>query len=193
MINIERVVLTRELIRAILPSLLSLGSSVLVHHLLIIVILSSGFYYNLFLWVTLVINIIFKIVSFLMGLELEQTPRRVVIDVHVELLLFMELLHGGSVNTNDISDVRDHWEIFLSLGVDDNRCINRSKGVSASSVVKSVIYNFQSANVFSLIRAIREPSIDNYSEKVVMIILGVQIRLFEWSVNILTLQTYIKT
>jgi hypothetical protein len=59
MINIERVVLTRELIRAILPSLLSLGSSVLVHHLLIIVIVSSGFYYNLFLWVTLVINIIF--------------------------------------------------------------------------------------------------------------------------------------
>ena len=40
-----------------------------------------------------------------MSLQLEQTPRGVVVDVYMELLLFMELLHGRTVNTNDISDV----------------------------------------------------------------------------------------
>jgi hypothetical protein len=122
-----------------------------------------------------------------MGFQLEETPGGVVVDVDVELLLVMELLHGGTVNTDDISDIGDHREIFLSLSVDDNCCINRGKGVCASSVVEGVIHNFQCANVFSLICAIRETCIDNYSEKVVMIILGVQIRLFERCIHILTL------
>ena len=128
-----------------------------------------------------------------MGFKLEETPGGVVVDVHVELLLVMELLHGRTVNTYDITNVGDHWEIFLSLGIDDNCGIDRGKRVCTSSMVESMIYNFQCANVFSLSRAIREPSINNYSEKVVMIVLRIQIRLFEWSVHILTLQTYIKS
>ena len=127
-----------------------------------------------------------------MGLELEETPGGVVVDVHVELLLVMELLHGCTVNTYDITNVGDHWEIFLSLGIDDNCGIDRSKRVCTSSVVESMIYNFQCANVFSLSRAIREPSINNYSEKVVMIVLRIQICIFQWRIYILTLQSFIK-
>ena len=127
------------------------------------------------------------------GFKFKETPGGVVVDVHVELLLVMELLHGCTVNTDDITDVGNHGEIFLSLGVNDDSSIYWGKGVCASSVVEGMIYNFQCANVFSLIRAIRETSINNNSEKVVMIILRIQIRLFEWSVNILTLQTNIKS
>ena len=127
------------------------------------------------------------------GFKFEETPGRVVVDVHVELLLVMELLHGCTMNTDDITDVGDDGEVFLSLGVNDDSGIDWGKGVCTSSVVEGMIYNFQCANVFSLIRAIRETSINNNSEKVVMIILRIQIRLFEWSVNILTLQTNIKS
>ena len=182
MIHVERVVLPGELVGAVLPPLLPLGRTVLLHHFLIIIIIFSLNDYFLF---TLVVKVIILVI--LMGFQLEETPGGVVVDVDVELLLVMELLHGGTVNTDDISDIGDNWEIFLSLSVDDNCCINRSKGVCSSSVVEGVIYNFQCANVFSLIRAIRETCIDNNSEKVVMIILGVQIRLFEWCVHILTL------
>ena len=125
--------------------------------------------------------------------KLKETPGGVVVDVHVELLLVMELLHGRTVNTDDITDVGDHGEIFLSLGVNNDSGIDWGKGVCTSSVVEGMIYNFQCANVFSLISTIGETSINNYSEKVVMIILRIQIRLFEWSVHILTLQTYIKS
>ncbi len=126
------------------------------------------------------------------GFKFEETPGGVVVDVHVELLLVMELLHGCTVNTDDITDIGDDGEIFLSLGVNDDSGIDWGKGVCTSSVVEGMIYNFQCANVFSLIRAIGETRINNNSEIFVMIILRIQIRLFEWCVHILTLQTYIK-
>jgi hypothetical protein len=181
-IHVERVVLPGELVGAVLPPLLPLGRTVLLHHFLVIFIILSFNDYFLF---TLVVKVIILVV--LMGFQLEETPGRVVVDVYVELLLVMELLHGGTVNTDDISDIGDHREIFLSLSVDDYCRINRGKGICASSVVEGMVYNFQCANVFSLIRAIRETCIDNNSEKVVMIILGVQIRLFERCIHILTL------
>ena len=127
------------------------------------------------------------------GFKFKETPGRVVVDVHVELLLVMELLHGCTVNTDDVTDIGNDGEVFLSLGVNNDSSIDWGNGVCTSSVVEGMIYNFQCANEFSLIRAIRETSINNNSEKVVMIILRIQIRLFEWSVHILTLQTYIKS
>lgn len=99
MIHVERVVLPGELVGAVLPPLLPLGRTVLLHFLVIIIIFSFN---DDFLF-TLVVKVIFIVI--LMGFQLEETPGRVVVDVYVELLLVMELLHGRTVNTDDISDI----------------------------------------------------------------------------------------
>ena len=84
----------------------------------------------------------------------------------MELLLVMILLHGRTVDTDDVSDVGYHRQVFLTLRIDDHRGIG---GSMLTLVVQGVIDYFYCANVLSLLCLVRESCIDNYTEKVEMI------------------------
>jgi len=130
-------------------------------HILVTILISS-----LLILIILVVHGRPAFIVFGLGLHLKQAPARVVVDVYMELLLVVKLLHSRTVDTNDVSDVRDHRQVFLALRIDDH-C--RIRGGVLTLVVQGVIHYLYRAYVLSLLCLVRKSCIDYHTEKVEMI------------------------
>ena len=182
---IERVSLSRELVWAVLSAILLLPSAPFIRHLhvfaliaLCLLFLISVRAVQLFLFAGLMTHF-------------EHTPARVEVDIDVELLLVMELLHVRAMNPNDVAHRRHHWQVFLSLSVNDHRCIDG--GVTSTPVVEGGVHHLNCTDELSLLCAVGISRVYDDREKVEVVYLmhRVEARVLEARVHILRLQSVI--
>ena len=92
----------------------------------------------------------------------EDSPRAVVEDVSVELLLAIVEAEGGSVDADDVTEAGDDGEVLESLGVEDEG--GEVRGVAGSLLALDVergINDLQGADVSVLVGLVGEGSIDD--------------------------------
>jgi len=103
----------------------------------------------------------------------EEGPGAVVRNGGVELSLALVNSNDSSVNSNNVSDSVDDWEIFEFVGVDDNGGVVR--GVSSSLGrfdVNGWVDNLQGADVSLLVNLVWEGGVNDYTIEVLWLSTG---------------------
>jgi len=93
----------------------------------------------------------------------EEGPRSSEVGVEVELLLVIVDSHGGSVDSNDISESVDNWEVLKSVGEDDEV----GPVVLLARSVEGVVNDLEGADESVLGHLVGEGSIDDDTVDVV--------------------------
>ena len=117
LVVVKRITLTRKLVRSKLSSVLFFNLSILTG--------GSINHFSLHFGVAATAGVlhgecsIIIIRSFPISEEniatMEQTPTRIVCNIHVKLLNSFVIFHYRSMNSNDITDFANHWKVFHSL------------------------------------------------------------------------------
>jgi hypothetical protein len=93
----------------------------------------------------------------------EKGPRSSEVSVEVELLLVIVHSHGGSVDSDDISESVDNWEVLKSVGEDDEV----SPVVLLAGSVEGVVNDLERADESVLGHLVGEGSVDDDTVDVV--------------------------
>lgn len=109
----------------------------------------------------------------------------------MELLLSIEVLHGGAMDADNVTNGGDHRQVLLTLRVDDHSRIDRRGRIGISSlVVQGVIHHLNCADETPLLRLVGVARVYNHSEEVELILVGrICVRILERSVDIVALKS----